>query len=659
MGQRRLLRAAPLAALALLPQPLLARVVSLDAGAAQAMPPVPGRPAYERIEGLVHGELDPAASANRIITDIALAPRNARGMVEYSASFAILRPVDRAKASGVLWYDVANRGGGVALEPDEDGHVRVVSGWQGDIEPAPHAWYAVVPVARNADGSPITGPILARLANLPAGGHAAPIFGGFARPTRLAEPVSLDTARASLVIETQGRRDETVAPADWSFGDCRTTPFPGTPDPARLCLKAGFDPDAAYRLTYTGKDPRVLGIGFAATRDVVAYLRTHREWTGAPVRWAVATGNSQSGNFLRSFVHLGFNADEAGHRVFDGINPNIAARQIVLNQRFGLPGGAAQAYEPGSEGTLWWGAYQDKARGLPRSSLLDRCRASRTCPRVVETFGSAEIWNLRMSPDLIGTDVRADIPLPPEVRRYYVAGITHGGSWIGGFPARGEPVPPGCMLPGNPASERQILSAAQKALVDWVTGKRAPPPSRYPTLAAGDLVLPTAAAMGWPAIPGAPAPDGKLNAFPDYDFGPHFRAIDTSGWADRQPPVLRGTLPQRVPRVDADGNETAGIRPIQLRVPLGSYTGWNVTAKGIGAGGGCSLFGGFVPFARTRAERLAANDPRPSLEERYTDHAGFVEKVRAAAEAQRAEGWLLPDDLAKIVRQAEDSDVLK
>ncbi len=647
-----------LAALAVTGQPLAAKVVRIEAAAPVPMAPVAGRAAYERVDGLFFGEIDPKAPANAIITDLALAPRNARGMVEYSASFAIARPVDPAKSSGVLYYDVANRGGGVSLEPDEDGHVRVVSGWQGDIEPGPRALYAVVPVARNSDGSSITGPILARMINLPAGGHSTAIIGGFGRPTRLAEPVSVDTAKASLVIERDRRADEQVPASDWAFGDCRTAPFPGTPDPARLCLKAGFDPDAAYRLTYQGKDPRVLGIGFAATRDLIAYLRAHPEAAGSTIHWAVGVGNSQSGNFLRSFVHLGFNADEAGTRVFDGINPNIAARQIVLNQRFGVPGGAAQMWEPGSEGTLWWGRYTDSARHHAASSLLDRCNRSATCPKVIETFGSAEIWNLRMSPDLIGTDSRADIALPANVRRYYVAGITHGGSWVGGFPAKGESAPPTCTLPGDPASEREILRVARKRLVDWVTGKHQPPASRYPMLARGDLVQPNSKAMGWPAIPDAPRPDGKQNPLADYDFGPGFITADVSGVATRQPPVLRQVLPQRVPRVNADGNETAGVLPIQLQVPTGTYTGWNVTGTGYGTGGGCSLFGGYIPFARTKAERIANGDPRPSLEERYADHAGFVAHVKAATARSLADGWLLPDDAARVIAQAEASDVL-
>jgi len=195
--------------------------------------------------------------------------------------------------------------------------------------------------------------------------------------------------------------------------------------------------------------------------------------------------------------------------------------------------------------------------------------------------------------------------------------------------------------------------------VAWVREGRAPAPSRYPTLAAGDLVASTAAAMGWPALPGVPRPDAMLNPLPDQDFGPGFRHRDVSGVASLQPPRIRGVVPQLVPRVDADGNETAGVPSVQLQVPLGTYLGWNETAAGFDAGRGCGFAGGYVPFARTRAEREKAGDPRPSLEERYGDHAGFVARVREAVKRQADAGWLLPDDAARLVEEAERSDVLR
>ena len=296
-----------------------------------------------------------------------------------------------------------------------------------------------VPVAKNADGSSITGPVLARLANLPAHSSTASLTGGYSG-LRYQFPATMDTSKALLT--RQASDDGQVIPIDpreWAFANCEKTPFPGEPDSSRICLKGGFEADALYQLTYTAKDPLVLGIGLAATRDIVSFFRyARKDDDGSPnpvsgmVKYAIAFGNSQSGNFIKTFLHLGFNQDEAKRIVWDGANPNIAARQNPLNFRFAIPGGAAGLYEPGSEGALWWSDYQDQARGRPATGLLDRCRASKTCPKIVETFGSSEFWGLRMSPGLVGTKADADIPLPAEVRRYYFPGVTHGGG-RGGF----------------------------------------------------------------------------------------------------------------------------------------------------------------------------------------------------------------------------------
>ncbi|MEN2746762.1 alpha/beta hydrolase domain-containing protein [Sphingomonas sp. T9W2] len=646
-----------------------ARVVRLIVERTEDVAPArPGAPAYRILQGRYEGELDPRDPRNRIITDIAAAPRNARGRVAYAATFSIALPADAARASGFLMYDVPNRGNG-SVAADADGHVRVISGWQGDIT-ATDAQRLTAPTARGANGQPLTAPVLQRFTNMPAGAASIAITGGIGRPTPRPAPVSLDTHRARLFRQTSDTATPVdIAPTDWAFADCRSIPFPGTPDPGQLCIRGGFDPAQAYTLTYEGKDPKVLGIGFAAVRDLNSFFRhsaVDDAGTANPVagkiRWPIITGTSQSGNFVRSFISLGFNQGEDGRRVFDGANPNIAARQVPLNIRFGVPGGAAGLYEPGSEGPLWWSRYDDRVRGRGTASLLDRCRASDTCPKIVETFGSAEFWGLRMSPNLVGTDARTDLPLPAEVRRYYFPGVTHGGSYSGGFSLKGDtafPGAPACTMAFNPNPSTETRRAVLKALADWVSTGRTPPPSRYPTLADGDLVAPTAAAIGWPRIPGAPSPEGKLNPFLDQDFGPDFNYRDLSGVLTRQPPVIRRTIPSLVPRVNADGNETAGVPSVQLLVPIGTYTGWNESAAGFGKGGGCGFIGGFIPFARTEAERRAAGDPRPSLQERYRDHAGFVARVRTVATEQVKAGWLLADDADKLVAQAQASDVLR
>lgn len=625
--------------------------------------------AYEVVRGQAYGDLDPADARNAVITDLAFAPRNAWGRVEYSATFALTKPVDMTLASGVLIYDVPNRGFTLPLAGDPDGHVHLVSGWQGDLAPSPVQQTLTVPVAHNADGSAITGPILARFIDMAADTKSLPIQGGITgivtwrRPT----PVSLDTTAAQLVRKRDDADPgELVASTDWAFADCAETAFPGRADPASLCVKDGFDPAYAYELTYTGQDPLVLGIGLAAVRDLNVFFRdaTSSEVALNPVagliRRTVGIGYSQSGNFLRSFVNLGFNTAPGGGRVFDAIMPIIAARQVPLNVRFGVPGGTAEIYEPGSEGVVWWADHEDRSRGLPRAGLLSRCTEADDCPKVFDVFGSAEFWGLRKSPDLIGPDAVQDIEAPANVRRYYLPSITHGGG-VGGFPTDIAALPrvPTCDLPANPNPASYTIRALTRRLIDWVEEETEPPASVSPTLAEGDLVEPTAEAMGFPRIPGQPAPDGKSNPLMVYDFGPQFRAVDLSGVLSLQPPERLRTVAVRVPRVDADGNETAGVPSVQARVPLGSYLGWNVRSTGYYAGQGCGFMGGYIPFATTRAEREVSGDPRRSLEERYGDHDAFVAQVRRAAEQMISEGFLLADDAATIVKQAEDSDVLR
>jgi hypothetical protein len=203
------------------------------------------------------------------------------------------------------------------------------------------------------------------------------------------------------------------------------------------------------------------------------------------------------------------------------------------------------------------------------------------------------------------------------------------------------------------------MRAVTKSLVDWVTTGKEPLASRYPRLTAGDLVEPYAAAMGFPSIPKQPQPDGKLNRFPLQFFGSAFIANDVSGVMSVVPPGIKEESPSLVPRVNADGNETSGIPSVQARVPLGTYLGWNTFAGGYYKGQGCGFQGGYIPFAKTKAEREAAKDPRLSLEERYGTHDGFVAKVKTAAAELEKEGFLLPDDAQRIVKQAEESNVLK
>jgi len=489
-------------------------------------------------------------------------------------------------------------------------------------------------------------------------------------------PVTMDTSKATLVSAVSEsaigvKSGEVKIPAgDWTFADCEKTPFPGTPDPAHICLKNGFNPALLYELQYTVKDPLVLGIGFAAARDLNSFFRyAKKDDAGTPnpvagnIRWAVSEGSSQSGTFLRAFIGLGFNQDEANRIVWDGSNPHIAARVLDMNRRFAQPGGTVSLYELGMEAPLWWAEWDDTARGRGKGGLLDRCRATNTCPKIMETFGSAEIYGLRASPMLVGTDAKADIPLPENVRRYFFPGVTHGGG-PGGFASTTAAVTNvfgGCDLLINPAPSAPMRSALMKSLVDWVTKGTPMPPSKYPTLADGTLVANTSAAMGFPNIPGRPSPQGVVYPLLDYELGPHFLYKDAAGFLVKVP-TIKQVLPQLVLRVDVDGNEVAGVKsPLQL-APLGTYTGWNVVSSGPFKGQMCltaSPVGGFIPFAKTKAERTASGDPRLSLEERYKTHDGYVQAVSSAAAKLVKDGYLRQPDADAMIAQAQKSDILQ
>jgi hypothetical protein len=639
---------------------------------------------YETLAGRAFGELDPNDPHNAIIQDIKLVPRNARGMVEYTASFQLVKPIDMSRSSRLMWHDVPNRSGRITIGPLEraTGDVGLSSGWQGDSSgqtvPGPNNDYVIVPVARNPDGSPITGRVMARILNA-AGKNSQPmIIHSNPIPYR---PVTLDTAQASLTTHASETIDgkigasADVAAADWAFAKCSAeNPFPGTPDPTQICLRNGFDPELLYQVVFTAKDPTVLGIGFAAFRDVGSFFRNAaQDDAGTPnpvasgVSWAITRGRSQSGNFIRGLLHLGFNQDEGGRQVYDGAWPIIAGRRIALNIRFAMPDGVLKLYEPGSEGPQWWTPWPDPVRGLPAAGILDRCSASHTCPKIIEHFGSAEVWGLKLTPEWVGTAGDADIPLPDNVRRYYIPGTQHGGG-KGGFSTVAL-APPACPSTGygrgsladNPVPHTETVNAIGAHFRDWVMKGTAPPPSRYPNLAAGTLVEPTSTAMGFPALPGLPAgtPTGLVNPSLDYDFGPDFNYMDGSGVQTVVPPAIKHVIAMKVPKVDADGNEQGGV-PVVLRdAPLGTYLGWNITAAGFHKGQICNYAGGMIPFANSKAERMANEDPRSSLAERYVNHAGYVAAVEAAARNAVAEGFLLAADQKKLIAEAEASDVLK
>jgi hypothetical protein len=639
--------------------------------------------AYELIRGIAQGEIDPADRRNALITDIQLAPKNANGKVSYTTAFSLLKPADVGKANGDLIYDVVNRGNLrfaarvtkfvlAAATPDPNatdpgdgsiyrqGYMVLASGWQGDlgIDPTGARLGVTVPVAKNPDGSPVTGPVIVRFAaNVP--GYELVNFSGKANSLPLPgpgrTPATLDTTKATLIYKTSETNTgisggvTSIPSTDWAFADCRTVPFPGKPDPGRICLKNGFDPSRLYQLVYTAKDPIVLGVGLAALRDVVSFFRYEAKdesGTANPISGHVAKvlgyGVSQPARMMRDFINLGFNEDEAGRQVWDGAFLDASAAAGAFNIRFAQPGNIAGLYDPIADGPSWWEDYTDKVRGRDTWGLLHRCRMTNTCPLIMELDGGADFYFVKGSLGIAGTTGKDDIPLPANVRRYYMASTNHTGG-VDNF-LFGQPAVPGCMLPGNPLPWFETERALLVAMRDWIHKSTPPPPSAYPRVSDGTLVPATAEAIGWPKIPGVPTPDGVLNPVLDYDFGPRFRYNDHSGIIDRVPAEIKQVIPTLAAKVDADGNEIAGVRPLLLQVPLGTYTGWNPIANGLFKGQECQLQASTIPFARTKAERIAKGDPRPSLEERYGNLANYYALAVKAANQMIEDRLLLPED---------------
>ncbi len=620
---------------------------------------------YEELDGIAYGEVDPKDPRNALIQDLQSAPRNRHGLVEYAADVSILRPVDERAGNRTLLYEAGNRGraqapgyfnaGTTAANPAGDGFIErngftfVRSGWQGDVARAPGIVALTVPELTGVTGAVRTEFDL----NAPASTAELEYA-----------PALLDTTRGVLTQRVRvGDPRQPIASADWAYAVCDTArPFPGTPDAHHVCLRAGFDANHIYELQYQARDPLVLGLGLAAMRDVVSFLRhnaTPQNPLAGGTQHTLAVGFSQSGRLLRTFVELGFNADETGRIVFDGMDPHIAVARVPVNVRFGQPSRSAGVQHlehdfPGNEPPTTWETVTDPLWHTT-SGLLARCRSTNTCPKIVQTVTDTEYWQSGMSPSTAGAFGLRDLPIPPNVRVYHLAGTQHMGySPLGPFP----PVKlPACVqLPAaNPYTYN--LRALLVALANWVTNGTAPPPSRYARVADGTLVR--VEQLHFPTIPGV---DENLAAILDrssvWDHGTRFNAIDESG-VMAEPPVRVIDDVALVPQVDADGNDLDGVHSTTLQAPLGTYTGWNTRGPGYSAGDACDIVGSFIPFARTAAERQASGDPRLSLEERYGNHAGYVAAVTDAARRLVAGGFLLPDDATASIAQAEASDVLK
>ncbi len=646
---------------------------------------------YETIAGHLYGELDPNDSHNTIINDLQLAPRNANGKVEYMATFYLVKPIDMSQSSKLMWQDVPNRGGRITLEElsRDDGDIGLSSGWQGDNSggtaqtPPPNNTndYAVVPVPTYANGAAVTGTVMGRILN-PSGVNSSQII-EHSNPIPY-QPTTLDTTQSTLEYHDHETFDgivqgvHPVASGDWAWASCSASnPFPGTPDPTQICVKGGFVPSKVYQVVFPSKNPYILAVGTAAFRDTASFFKYQTQddyGTPNPVagtKWIITRGSSQSGTFVRQLIHFGFTQDESYRTVYDGAWPIVAARRIGLNFRFAKPDLVMKLYEAGAEGPVWWSDWPDVARGLPTEGILDRCTASKSCPKIVEHFGSAEVWGQKLTLGWNGTGADADIPLPRNVYRYYFAGSPHGGG-SGGFNENGTGTAT-CsgtnygvgMFPTNPMPQTETVNAIRERFRQWVMIGRRPLPSVYPTIAAGQMVHADKTSIGFPQIPAVltstnpDAPNNFINSMFDYNWGPDLNYSENIGFHDYEPPVIKQVLPMLVPKTDVDGNEIGGVPVVLREAPLGTYLGWNVVQAGFHQGQNCNYQGGWIPFAVHKADRLANGDPRLSLEERYRSHAGYVRAVKVAAFKIWKQGYLLPADRDALIQEAEASNVLK
>jgi hypothetical protein len=616
---------------------------------------------YLRIRGVTKGELDPAAPENRAIVDLDKAPRNARGFVEYETDFFILRPANPSRTNGVLVYDVTNRGSKRIFQLLDDapsapvdaandpktareagigfslgrGYSLLWSGWDPGAPVANNGLGARFPTAM-ADGRPITGRIRHEF-------HIGTRAPGKGDVVRLSYPaVSTDTRQARLTVRDRESDTRIEIPAQsWEFADARSI---------RLLPQGSlFAPFKIYELWYEATEPKVLGIGFASVRDLVSFLRydtadrngipnpliaDDAPTDGSGIRHALAFGVSQSGRFLRHFLELGMNDDGRGRRVFDGVMSHVAgAGKVFANHRFGMPGRTATQHEDRLYPENWFpfgNAVTTDPFSRKTGAIL---QGHPTDPLVIETNSSTEYWQKGAS--LVHTDPAGsnDAELPSNARVYMIAGTQHGGR------PGADPSPGPCVNPRNPHSATPALRALFAALEEWVTKGTAPPRSQVPRIADGTAVM--AETIKMPAVPGFAVAPGANQIVPPVD------------WVD--PPVrIDNVYGSRACAVDADGNEIAGIRLPPIAVPLGTYTGWNVYRAQPSEL--ADRDGSLIPFTRTRTEREAARDPRPSLEERYGSREVYVAKVKAAAEALVAERLLLPADASAYVKAAEACD---
>ena len=606
--------------------------------------------AYERVIGRAWFAVDPKLAANRIIADIDQAPRTENGLVGFSSDIYILRPRDPRAGNGTVLLEISNRGGkgmlgtfnraAGSLDPRterefgdgfllDQGYTLVWIGWQFDVPQRPGLICTYVPVAKG-----VKGVVRAEIVvDQRESGQSV------ADRNHVPYPVlNADDPNLALTVRDRvtGPR-QTVPRSEWHIEN-------GT----RVVMKSGFEPGRLYELVYTAENPPIAGLGLAAVRDVISYMK----YDGGSMRRAIAFGVSQSGRLMRTYIYYGFNRDEKERRVFDGVMAHVAgAGRGSFNLRFAQPSRDGHPFlntlYPSDVFPFTDLPQTDLATGLT-DGLLSHATPAESVPKVFYTNSAYEYYGRDASLIHTTVDGKHDAPLAPTTRVYTFAGGQHG-------PAAFPPSRNHTQNLLNPNPYTWSLRALLGAMNDWVNGRKQPPDSVYPRVAADNAV--TLGAVQFPKIPGVNFPTRITTAYRT-DYGPNFR---TAGIITVEPPKLGAAFPGLVPQVDRDGNDVAGVRMPEIQAPLGTYTGWNLRAAEIGAPEELySMAGSWIPFARTKAERVHSGDPRASIEERYQSRDEYLKKFEAAAKSLAASGFLLTSDVPKLVeRGAAEWDYLQ
>ena len=640
---------------------------------------------YERLDGTVYFEVDPRDPLNAVIVNLDKAPRTPNGMVGFSAPFYILKPVEMARGNRKIFYGVNNRGNKIEyawrtiLPPGTNnnnpttaadlgdallmrlGYTYVDAGWQGNLAPGNNRLIPALPVATEPDGRPIAANVRVEFAD--AEGFTRPLEGNSDHVSRIPyEPADLDPSHATLTVRDSVAGAKTPVPSSrWAFGRCPTGPASLVPTVTNICLFDGFKLDRIYELMYSAKNPTVLGLGYAVTRDLASFLRYQtKDDAGNPnplaesatsvgIRRAYGNGISSTGMYMRDWLYLGFNEDESHRKVFDAVQITIpGAHRLFANVEFGDPNNYSRqdlwhdsvsySYPP-----LTFGVTTDPISGI-RDGILKR---PATDPLVFQVDSANEFWQMNASLNVHDGNGRP-VPIPSNVRLYFGSSFQHGG----GAGLLNPPGPVGmCQHQVQGGSWAPTLRALLIALDEWADRGIEPPKSNYPTLEDGTLVALDAARAAFPAIPGVKFPS-VINDLALPDFGPGFSA--TGGRIAKQPPTLGAKYQLFVPKPDSEGFDIAGIRPMEVAAPIATITGWAVRAAGRREGNLCGLSGSFIPFPPTRAARQTNGDPRLSFEERYGNQAGFVNAVTEASRKLVKERFLLQEDADRYIQAARE-----